>query len=302
MTKTVIGLFDTFMAAQNVVQDLVDSGYRGNAISIIATDARSESAHLNAVGSAGGTSAGLGTGAVSGTVVGSVLGLLVGTGLLSIPGIGPVLAAGPLASALGATALGAGIGAAAGGLIGSLISAGVPEEEAQYYAEGVRRGGTLIAVNADEAAPDQAYAIMRRHGAVDIQQRGASWRGGGWTHFDPAGEPYRDEHSSFYDRGLPSDDFDAATRGLDARGFDDYEDDFRRHYHTHFGMGAYPYEYYNSVYRYGYNLATEPRYTHREWDALEPEARNHWEENNPNTWGKFKDTIRYAWEKVRAGQ
>ena len=67
---------------------------------------------------------------------------------------------------------------------------GVPEEHAHYYAEGVRRGGTLVTVNADDARADMAYSIMQRHGAVDVNERGAEWRSSGWSRFDPNADPY----------------------------------------------------------------------------------------------------------------
>src|SRR3982751_6408840 len=107
----------------------------------------------------------------------SDIGLVAGAAALTIPGIGPFIAAGPIAAALA----GAGIGAAAGGAIGALVHLGVPEEEAHYYAEGVRRGGTLITVNAstDEMATCAAM-VMKNHGAADIEQRAAQWKQQGW--------------------------------------------------------------------------------------------------------------------------
>ncbi|MEP7190838.1 MAG: general stress protein, partial [Roseiflexaceae bacterium] len=149
MAKTVVGLFDTAAEAQSVVQELVNSGFQHNDISLVANDAKGEYANYHPSDTAGSSTAeGAGAGAVGGGVLGGVLGLLVGVGALAIPGIGPVLAAGPLAAALGAagasTLVGAGIGAAAGGIIGALVGAGIPEEDAGFYAEGVRRGGTLV--------------------------------------------------------------------------------------------------------------------------------------------------------------
>lgn len=170
--KTVVGLFDTFAEAQNVVQDLVDSGFSRENISIVANDANGEYATYDSEGDvADGAMAGAGTGAL----VGGVLGLLVGVGALAIPGVGPVLAAGPLA----ATLTGAGIGAVAGGLLGALVDLGVPEEDAHYYTEGVRRGGALVTVAADDARADDAIAIMNRHGAVDLDERSSSWQESG---------------------------------------------------------------------------------------------------------------------------
>src|SRR5213079_1337536 len=92
------------------------------------------------------------TGAAVGGVLGGITGLLVGIGALAIPGIGPVIAGGALASAFGiagGTAVaGAGIGAAAGGIVGALVGMGIPEEEARHFESGFRTGGVLVTVNA----------------------------------------------------------------------------------------------------------------------------------------------------------
>jgi hypothetical protein len=197
MAKTIVGLFDRYADAQNVVQDLMDNGVRREDISVVATDAARGTATGVDVVERSAADEGAGTGAVGGTVLGGALGLLVGAGLLAIPGIGPVLAAGPLAAAIGTTAatvgagaLGAGIGAATGGLLGGLIGAGVPEQEAEYYTEGVRRGGTLVTVSADEGMASTVHGIMQRHGPVDVEARSAEWRGSGWNRFDPDAGPY----------------------------------------------------------------------------------------------------------------
>jgi uncharacterized membrane protein len=187
VAKTIVGLFDTYSDASNVVQSLIDNGFSRNDISVVAQNENVDRGHE--VGSSS-TAEAAGAGAVGGTVVGGLVGLLVGVGALTIPGIGPVLAAGPLAAAIGSTALGAGIGAAAGGLVGALIGAGVPEDDANFYAEGVRRGGTLVTVTADDMMADNAYSIMQRHGAVDINERGSQYRSGGWDRFDPNAGPY----------------------------------------------------------------------------------------------------------------
>ncbi|HMQ33997.1 MAG TPA: hypothetical protein PKD53_24910, partial [Chloroflexaceae bacterium] len=182
MARTLVGMFDTFGEAQNAVHDLVRFGVRREDISLVARDEHGASGEAHEVG---GTTAaeGAGAGAVGGSVVGGALGLLIGAGLLVIPGIGPVLAAGPLAAAVGstaaavgATALGAGLGAAAGGLLGSLMGAGIAEDEAQAYVEGVRRGGTLVSVNAADTEVDDVRQILIRNGAVDMDTRAAEWR------------------------------------------------------------------------------------------------------------------------------
>jgi len=200
MAKTIVGLFDTMNEAQSVVQELLDTGFNKSDISIVANRGGTTDTGTTTTdtGTDRGSRAGEGaaTGAVGGTVVGGVIGLLVGVGALAIPGIGPVLAAGPIAAALGSTAVGAGIGAAAGGLIGALVGAGVPEEEAHYYAEGVRRGGTLVTVKADDNMAQNAYDIFQRRGAVDIKERGAQWQQSGWNQrFDPNAQPYTGSQS-----------------------------------------------------------------------------------------------------------
>ena len=191
MTKTAVALYDDFPSAQRTVQELADAGFQREDISLMANNAEgiySDEAGAAAAGTTtvadeggGGTATGAGVGAA----VGGIGGLLVGLGTLAIPGIGPVVAAGPLA----ATLVGAGTGALAGGLIGSLTDAGVPEEEAGYYAEGVRRGGTLVAVRTDDADVDRAAALMERHNPVDIETRASAWRESGWTGFDTAAAP-----------------------------------------------------------------------------------------------------------------
>jgi uncharacterized protein (TIGR02271 family) len=88
---------------------------------------------------------------------------------------------------------GAGIGAVAGGLIGALTDVGVPEEEAGYYAEGVRRGGTLVTINAEDKMADQAVEILEHHNAVDVQQRAAAWQQSGWKGYSQTAKPYTSE-------------------------------------------------------------------------------------------------------------
>jgi uncharacterized protein (TIGR02271 family) len=90
-----------------------------------------------------------------------------------------------------------------------------------------------------------------------------------------------------------------AARG--ARGFETFEPDFRHHYTTTFASGGQgqAYERWAPGYRYGYELASDPRYAGRDWTAVEPEARRGWEAQQKGTWEEFKDTVRYAWEKVR---
>ena len=192
MSKTVVGLFDDFQDAQSVVRELTNAGFPRESISIAANQNASgytgDGSDFNSGGSAAANAAG--KDATVGAGVGGVVGLLVGLGLLTIPGIGPVLAAGPIIAAIGTTAAGAGIGAAAGGIIGGLTHLGVPKEHAEYYAEGVRRGGTLVTVDAPDNMAQQAVDIMNGNGAVDIDTRGAAYRSGGYTGYTETAAPY----------------------------------------------------------------------------------------------------------------
>jgi uncharacterized protein (TIGR02271 family) len=205
MAKTVVGLFDDFNDAQRVVQELTKAGFSRNDISLVANDARGEYAGLSR--SVGGgkmdktEAEQAGSGALAGAGVGAALGLLAGLAALAIPGIGPVIAAGPIATALGSTAIGAGLGAAAGGLVGPLVDAGVPRPEAELYSEGVRRGGTLVTVNATDDMADRAMDIMNRFSVVDIDERSTSYRESGWQRFDADAKPYTAEEINTFRSG-----------------------------------------------------------------------------------------------------
>src|SRR5438067_573241 len=194
MTNTIVGLYDDMATAQQVVRALRDAGIPKDRISLVAHDLGGEYGRTlqdadQKTGGGGSTKTGAGVGAV----IGGLGGLLVGLGALAIPGIGPVIAAGPIATGLAALA-GAGVGAVAGGvaggLVGAVVGAGVPKEEAGYYAEGVRRGGALVTVNADDAMVDRVRPIMDRFHPVDIQQRAESWRQSGWKGYDEKAKPY----------------------------------------------------------------------------------------------------------------
>lgn len=180
MAKTIVGLYDEVSAAQDAVRELVDSGFSREDISMVTRDGDVEGREGKDRGSQVGESAG------RGAIIGGVGGLLVGLGALAIPGIGPAVAAGPIAAAL----TGAGIGAVGGGLIGALVGAGVPEDEAEYYAEGVRRGGTLVTVDTSDDMASKAVDILNRHHPVDIEERAERWRTAGWSRFDEKAQPY----------------------------------------------------------------------------------------------------------------
>ncbi|AWN52560.1 hypothetical protein [Methylobacterium sp. 17Sr1-1] len=188
-TRTISALFDSYDDASAAVRKVEAAGVPHSDISIVANNQGDRySGHIGTRDAtttgttttgetAHDASNGAGAGASLGTVLGGGAGLLTGLGLLAIPGVGPVVAAGWLV----ATVTGAGVGAAAGGLIGSLTGAGLSEEHAHTYAEGVRRGGTLVTVRADDAHADRVASILKEHGSVDIDDRTRGWRQEGWT-------------------------------------------------------------------------------------------------------------------------
>ena len=283
--------------------------------------------------------------------------------------------------------------------VGTLSAEGVPETEAQAYADAVRRGSALVRVDAADDRADRAVAIMEGSPAVDRETRtgadAARERGRAGTREVETGDVkvpvveeelqvgtrqvqrggvrlytrvterpveetvrLRDETVHVerrpVDRPATEADFAAATErtvevtetdeeavvrkharvveevvvskdvqehtetvrdtvrrtevevepegakhAREARGFDAYDADFRGHYTTSLASRGHPYERWAPGYRYGYELASDRRYAGRDWTALEPEARRGWEAQQKGTWEEFKDTVRYAWEKVR---
>lgn len=179
--RTITRVFENYNAANRAVTDLEAAGVPSKNISLVAN--KYVSAKYDNVDEVSEAATGAGIGAV----VGGTAGLLAGLGLMAIPGLGPVVAAGWLAS----TAVGAVTVGAAGGIIGALVDAGEPEEHAHVYSEAVRRGGTLLSAKVDDAMESRARAILDGFSPIDPVARGAEYRKSGWKQFDPAAEPYR---------------------------------------------------------------------------------------------------------------
>jgi hypothetical protein len=159
---TVVGLFENRTQAESAIRELQSRGVDKSEIGIAMRDADEMREVANTTGvEPGAATAG---GAVAGGVIGGGLGLLLSAiGAVTVPVIGPIVAAGPLIAGL----TGAGLGAATGGLIGALTEAGVPEEEARVYQTGVERGGVLLTVNAPAGQESAIRSIMNSHGSVD---------------------------------------------------------------------------------------------------------------------------------------
>jgi hypothetical protein len=166
--RTVVGVFRSRGAAEGAIRELKGAGFGTEQIGVAMQDEGEQRDLLESTG--GQTAEGAATGAVSGGLVGGLIGLI---GSLLLPGLGPVVVGGVLAS----TVAGAGIGAATGGLIGALIGMGVPEADARHFDQGLRAGGTLVTVDAGMRTVE-ALDILEHHG-MDL---GPSGRG----RFQPA--------------------------------------------------------------------------------------------------------------------
>jgi uncharacterized protein (TIGR02271 family) len=159
--RTVVGLFRDRSNAESAIRELKDAGFTEKQIGVAMRNAEEQRELMEDTGST--AAEGAAVGAVSGGVVGGLIGLL---GSLLIPGVGPIVVGGVLASTLA----GAGIGAAAGGIIGALMGLGVPEADARHFDEGIRTGGVLVTVDADDRIA-HAIAILQ-HNHADLGPSG----------------------------------------------------------------------------------------------------------------------------------
>lgn len=205
MTKTITRLFDSHTEALRALDDLERAGVDHDRISLVSNNSDNwHEAHRGASSSRGplgdrngdgenDVADGAGKGATTGGLLGGAAGLLAGLGMLAIPGLGPVVAAGWLASTAVGAAAGAAAGGATGGLLGALKEAGHSDEEAHVYSEGVRRGGTLVSVRAHDGEESRIAAIFDQQRGVDANRRGEAYRAEGWSQFSPESQPYSQE-------------------------------------------------------------------------------------------------------------
>jgi len=163
----VYGIYRTRPDAENAVDEFLVSGFRSEDISVLLQDnvGTKDFAHEKHTKAPEGTA----TGAVAGCAIGGTLGLLAGIGALAIPGVGPLIAAGPVM----ATLAGVGSGGVVGGLIGALAGMGIPEFEAKRYEGRIKEGGILISVHCDNSEwVNRAKDLLKRTGGEDIASTG----------------------------------------------------------------------------------------------------------------------------------
>ena len=161
------GIFPSHTAAENAVDHLRAAGFSNDDVSVLMADKQSSkefAAEKNTKAPEGTTAGVLGGGTLGGT-----LGLLAGLGALAIPGVGPLIAAGPIMGALA----GLGIGSAVGGLVGALVGMGIPEYEAKRYEGRVNDGGVLVSVHCESSDEiDRAKDVLKQAGGEDIASSG----------------------------------------------------------------------------------------------------------------------------------
>lgn len=164
-TRRAIGIFSNRQDAEVALGELQAAGFSMNQVSLIAKDTHSGDRHH-----AHGNKAdeGLKTGAVTGSALGGLAGLLVGLGALAIPGVGPVILAGEVATALATALTGGVIGAAAGSIVGGLAGLGIPEEQARVYSDRFSKGDYLIMVEGTDVELERAQTILKRRGIEDF--------------------------------------------------------------------------------------------------------------------------------------
>jgi hypothetical protein len=163
----VFGIYRTANQAEGAVDHLMAAGFASDDISVLLPDIKSSKdfAHEKNTKVPEGTTAGV----TAGGAIGGTLGLLAGIGALAIPGVGPLIAAGPIMGALA----GLGVGGAVGGLIGALVGMGIPEFEAKRYEGRIKEGGVLLSVHCDNSENvARAKELLKQTSAQDISSTG----------------------------------------------------------------------------------------------------------------------------------
>jgi hypothetical protein len=201
--KRVVGIFNNHEHIENAIRALKDANFDMDRVSVLARNIDDVSGGREVNESHGNeASEGAGIGATTGTVLGGVTGFLIGVGVLAIPGVGPILAAGAEIGALGSTLAGAGAGALTGGIIGALVGLGIPEDKARVYEDRIKAGDYMLMVSGDDDTVRRAESIMNDYHVDDIEIFNA-----------PAREEHHEENVAAKVNHRPIEDVDTvATR------------------------------------------------------------------------------------------
>ena len=157
MTKAVVGVFTSEERAKEAINELKRYGFERE-ISLVAKETREGEGADEEMTMEEGQN--LGEGVATGGALGGIAGILAGAGALFIPGVGPIIAAGPLASFL--------TGLVGGGLVGGLVDFGIPEERGEYYEERVKQGDILVTIKANEDEVSRISEVFRQYGAEEV--------------------------------------------------------------------------------------------------------------------------------------
>jgi hypothetical protein len=217
--------------------------------------------------------------------------LLLAAQALPVGGIGLVLVTGPFAMTLERTRNASGIA----DLMAALTVIDTPDSNASSYAEAVRRGGSLVLVNAPDHMVDRAQDILLLHNVVELSRRESRWRQQGWEHFDQHGHPYTNEE-------MTEEHLQQARENREGCSFHPYDRDFSRHYYLIDASENDPYERYALAYRYGYGLVYDPLYLGKDWSTIEPRVRRQWEQHEEQRWEAVAKAIYYGFTKGQEHQ
>lgn len=162
MSRTIVGLFDSHVHAENAARQIKDLGLRTDDISIIAKHGDEKDDRVTATMTAGGrrVNDNISDGVVTGGILGGLAGLLIGAGSMVIPGLGIIAAAGPITGLLS--------GAVTGGIVGGLVDLGIPENRSKQYESDVRAGKILFSMKTDEDKTDRIASVLRSNGASSV--------------------------------------------------------------------------------------------------------------------------------------
>lgn len=190
MSTTIATLFPRRTQAEAAVQQLLDDGHSRDNISMLShKDLHDGQAEGHVVKAADQTVT-ASEGAAAGAAGGIAGGVLAALGLAVLPGIGWVLAAGPIAAVLATGAAAGAAGAVGGAIVGAMTDNGIPQRDAEIYAEAIRRGGTLVIVNAATERETATRQTLLDHKPFDIENTVDRWKAGGWNSYDATAEPF----------------------------------------------------------------------------------------------------------------
>lgn len=180
--KTTIAVYDDFIQARGAVQKLEGAGIEHDKISLVVNDRDGQykasiDSYMNAKDRAQEITDPTSQGTIAGSLLGGLLGVEAGLIAIAAVGLGPVVAAGGIAALLA----GGGLGTVIGGLMGALVGMNINNEEAEFYAEAVRQGAALVAVQSSEEMVYGVTTILKKYDPVDIDKRLAQWQESGWT-------------------------------------------------------------------------------------------------------------------------